>query len=679
MPTYKYKPVDPTKREIRLVRLLPGSFDDDIELEIFHSHLLVDGDPESIQYEALSYVWGSTVDPHSIHVEGIEENPNGGELLVTQNLAIALRYLRKLEPRTLWIDAICINQEDTNERGSEVSRMHEIYESACQVVVWLGPEAEDTLLALRLLQSIKHDLNISITKAKAMGIGGMRDQYITAELIHSSETARSLNDAKAFELVKAGWLALMNLCSREWFYRLWVWQEYKRSKVATALVGMLEFDLRDLGMVLLALIRHTRCNKFLTGLEADIHLTMARSITRWNDIGCFFDTPYYIDGTRRSSCHDPRDRVYAILGLLEPVYREEIIPDYTKPVMEVYKDFFLCHLRQHHLLDFMYRIEEQDDTLPSWIPNLGSTIDFINYGTWWINFNYGEAWGKARHEIEYSHADESLRTPGKRVGTVKQVYYRVPLDAEPARLRELCQDGEPVILKASPSVVGDSTFDDFIITLVCGNCDVKIEGAAELSELQVEYIKYVREGVVDETTRQIRVALEEALPGRAIVLTEDRTFGLCPLSAIPGDQIFILPGSDTPILLRPVEGAQNHFRIKGDCYVNALTCSTGLLGPLPNGWKAKKCIKQGYYTMVYSNSTYSTQNDPRLWPLPESHEAAWRDSDRVYYDDEMDEEGNLRLLYFDILETPDYIYSDPRLTPKALRVQGVELQDLVIV
>jgi hypothetical protein len=83
--------------------------------------------------------------------------------------------------------------------------------------------------------------------------------------------------------------------------------------------------------------------------------------------------------------------------------------------------------------------------------------------------------------------------------------------------------------------------------------------------------------------------------------------------------------------------------------------------------------------MVYSNSTYSTQNDPRLWPLPESHEAAWRDSDRVYYDDEIDEEGNLRLLYFDILETPDYIYSDPRLTPKALRVQGVELQDLVIV
>jgi hypothetical protein len=442
MPTYKYKPVDPTKREIRLVRLLPGSFDDDIELEIFHSHLLVDGDPESIQYEALSYVWGSTVDPHSIHVEGIEENPNGGELLVTQNLAIALRYLRKLEPRTLWIDAICINREDTNERGSEVSRMHEIYESACQVVVWLGPEAEDTLLALRLLQSIKHDLNISITKAKAMGIGGMRDQYITAELIHSSETARSLNDAKAFELVKAGWLALMNLCSREWFYRLWVWQEYKRSKVATALVGMLEFDLRDLGMVLLALIRHTRCNKFLTGLEADIHLTMARSITRWNDIGCFFDTPYYIDGTRRSSCHDPRDRVYAILGLLEPVYREEIIPDYTKPVMEVYKDFFLCHLRQHHLLDFMYRIEEQDDTLPSWIPNLGSTIDFINYGTWWINFNYGEAWGKARHEIEYSHADESLRTPGKRVGTVKQVYYRVPLDAEPARRRASHSQGE---------------------------------------------------------------------------------------------------------------------------------------------------------------------------------------------------------------------------------------------
>lgn len=77
-------------------------------------------------YEALSYVWDIIGDPVDIKI-----GPSGSDrLFITQNLATALPYLRyENEIRTLWIDAICINQQDLRERSSQVRIMGDIYRS----------------------------------------------------------------------------------------------------------------------------------------------------------------------------------------------------------------------------------------------------------------------------------------------------------------------------------------------------------------------------------------------------------------------------------------------------------------------------------------------------------------------------------------------------------------------
>jgi hypothetical protein len=114
------------------------------------------GDPKApLLYKALSYIWGSVTDLHTINVlgpplDGISSSHAAYQssdarsdtkgyfttIGIIQNLALALRHLRDSQrPRILWIDAICINQNDLPERSAEVRRMGDIYSTAWGVLV----------------------------------------------------------------------------------------------------------------------------------------------------------------------------------------------------------------------------------------------------------------------------------------------------------------------------------------------------------------------------------------------------------------------------------------------------------------------------------------------------------------------------------------------------------------
>ena len=191
-----------------------------------------DSDLTTISYDALSYVWGSAENLKSITIAGICTNPRSGQLSVTENLAVALRHLRKQhEIRTLWIDAICINQRDLTERSTEVRKMSRIYKKACRTLVWLGPEEENSSLAVHLLQSILKDVYLESAYWKVRP---------------RSETYEKTYSLDKFTSSKAGWVAFSKLCCRPWFSRLWVYQELHLSRIASAVVGLLEFDMKDL-------------------------------------------------------------------------------------------------------------------------------------------------------------------------------------------------------------------------------------------------------------------------------------------------------------------------------------------------------------------------------------------------------------------------------------------------
>ena len=95
--------------------------------------------------EALSYVWGAGYGDHQVECEG-------RSLPVTRNCIEALRQLRCSEARILWIDAVCVDQGNSEGRSQQVRRMREIYGKAHQVVVWLGVRPADSGLGIEVVQ-----------------------------------------------------------------------------------------------------------------------------------------------------------------------------------------------------------------------------------------------------------------------------------------------------------------------------------------------------------------------------------------------------------------------------------------------------------------------------------------------------------------------------------------------
>jgi hypothetical protein len=146
MEPYIYRPLSSAHHSIRLLRLLPAQDENaTIECELFEYFLGTSHDTHL--YEALSYVWGDPNDTLPISLSGCRMD-------VTVNLHAALLCLRNhsLE-RILWVDAICINQDDQQEKASQIQFMVVIYDQATRVVAWLGEAADDSHLAFEEIRA----------------------------------------------------------------------------------------------------------------------------------------------------------------------------------------------------------------------------------------------------------------------------------------------------------------------------------------------------------------------------------------------------------------------------------------------------------------------------------------------------------------------------------------------
>ena len=211
---YSYRSVAANSRGLRLAMLQPSANFLAL-ISCVLEEVTLDDHPI---YEAVSYAWGDPKSQATLQIEG-------ASLKITTNLELALRYLRLPDkPRTLWVDAICIDQSNTEERNQQVRLMKSLY-SACAVdLVWIGESNEGTENAIGIVKRMK-SLNLQrLTDRgkKNFGIAGSDEIFS----FYKSEVKRK----DSFDL-----LTLLN--SPKLWERVWVMQEIACCPRALLVIG----------------------------------------------------------------------------------------------------------------------------------------------------------------------------------------------------------------------------------------------------------------------------------------------------------------------------------------------------------------------------------------------------------------------------------------------------------
>lgn len=252
---------------------------------------------------------------------------------MTRNLANALLYLRYREaPRILWIDAICVNQTDLAERGSQVSHTAEIYKGAARVIVWLGVDSLRSTEALKILRSLSSCVEIN---------WGTRTVRSFHAPVPSSSHERHLQQCTdlgtRFEFDESQIGCLAHLLGRSWFDRLWIWQEVRLASADSIVQYGRETLLWDnLSAAVYLLIHKT----YSPEVESDACYLLRRKLRlafhlcskQGNGVKTLLAYTQY------SKCSDNRDRIYTLLSLYVVNVELTVKVDYTKSGSEVYEE-----------------------------------------------------------------------------------------------------------------------------------------------------------------------------------------------------------------------------------------------------------------------------------------------------------------------------------------------------
>lgn len=632
MNRYHYSPLQPGRDEIRLVKLQPGPATANLEIEIFHAKL-----SSSPTYEALSCVWGSQDRTNIAFVlEQVDQPPgpsqtNWGQprrsqmdvnsksrlaLPITRNLAIALRHLKcPASARVLWIDAICINQDDLSERSSEVLNMDSIYSKARQVTVWLGPSRANSSLALETLRRLGEGVDYSVETNHI--------SYKPGSLASSLE-----KDTNALKSNANSWIAIKNLIHREWFSRLWVFQEIGLATNAIVVAGKdcLDWQVFTNGLLWVWVVSEY-LNEIIENLEMDefdsSNLFGFLTLSKGSRNGRTRSVFNLLELTTKLSCSDARDRLYAIRSLVVPQQRSLIVPDYSKSVKEVYKAFTLRLILENGYADILRKCVWRNSPsileIPSWVPDI-SFANPPNLVSYCCASGYSEVNAVSRQDDDY------FGVQGINAATVTHISSLTKARVTDCEIIKLCQSWEQLISPTAIHVGGGLNIDAFVEALLSGEI-AELMPLNRGNYLSLEECKIVLEGLDAKEghesralAREFATRVRKALLGRAFFQTNEGFFGLCPEFTNPGDRVAIILGCSAPLVLRPVVIQEKCcFRVVGECYVPGLMCTEGLLGPLPLGWRGRYELVKRKDTLVFVYENATTQQDPRL-PLP----SAWR-------------------------------------------------------
>ncbi|KAK8207084.1 heterokaryon incompatibility protein-domain-containing protein [Phyllosticta capitalensis] len=346
------------------------------------------------EYVALSYTWGDAKDTGQIVV-------NGALFTVTANLLAVLEVLvglKELRGRPLWIDAICINQNDKDEKNSQVPLMGCIYSRATEVFAWIGPESDGSADMLGALDEFG-DWWLKLREQ----LGDDRQRLGEAwahKMINNDVDALLTVMDPSFQGPTSQTLKLFE---RPWWHRVWVIQEVTLARAASIMCGTCFFSwknimgtvhfLRDFQLgtwtfgpwsvmkALYAPIEHffvlwDMCGREQLSAQAELHESPGDSrrlseAFRVPELSLEEILEYLISLERDTfQASDERDRVYAFFAFLSPKDRALLDVDYSENTnfSDVMTTITQVMFQRHgpRILPLRQSLSPESQGLPSW-------------------------------------------------------------------------------------------------------------------------------------------------------------------------------------------------------------------------------------------------------------------------------------------------------------------------
>ncbi|KAJ4424653.1 hypothetical protein N0V82_000581 [Gnomoniopsis sp. IMI 355080] len=367
----------------------------------------------------------------------------------------------------LWVDAICINQADLDERASQVALMARIYSECERTIIWLGPEDDNSHVAIRLIQT--------------------SEGYTQAKNRLGPELVRQHNDywkARLEADVKHGvdpYVVLGTFMNRNWFHRTWTLQELILPPTVVFWCGYLDFSPEQLlGSIRRfsmtdpeAHIRQDNLDPIAFGphkgsLRVQLSNTYHRSaltyITKTESSRISNSTAVSLARVRNS--FDKRDHIYGMAGITGV----DVPIDYRKPVAEVFTEFALAsaNIDGFNPENIEHRSKRQTPGLPSWVPDYAVAV-----GQWEFTSRGGNkiyyAGGGTGVQLMISTEPAILVVNGKVVDSVKHVVGRYR-DINSGVFFVDCCAGLDALPKADVENIGHQTLIEmFWRTLIIDN------------------------------------------------------------------------------------------------------------------------------------------------------------------------------------------------------------------
>lgn len=583
-----YTPLDlETKDSFRLLLLHPASHDSPVRCELKQAAC------ETEQYEALSYTWGDDTPCREILFQG-------QKFMVKENLYQALLELRHaVNVKVIWIDALCINQNDFLERAQQVTIMPSVYSHAKRVLIWLGAEAEESDLAM--------DLMIEISRyTKLLPKNGRNQRQLWTD--RQDENLVIATPLFHHDYARA-WVTLDDLLSRPWWGRAWIVQEVALAKEILVSCGnkSVHWDaITDTANLTIAYQQHiAQALETAPGLDeaamntewrgADrrdgfvASLVIIRSYNGVTDIGNKSTLSDYLEDNRGRLSTDPRDKLYSMLGLLSDEARVKIQVDYTKSYVQVFCDVveYVLNTKADNPLDILCHSQHSQwyPYNPSWIPD------------WRLHYR-SDMFGSDIKNRFHAYSDlvpefEIIRNPStpqtlsrdrslfKVKGFVAGVVTQTKLEGEDRseiaasiihegrRTEESAWDLQKVFKNISEQDIHTKNDENvataFVRTLYADNIPSPLKEKMQQMSVGKQHTSSAQD-FVDDIQHDDEVDFNAEIQSRTVFITSGGCLGIGSDFIQKGDLICILIGCSVPIILSKEE--DGNYCFISDCYIH---------------------------------------------------------------------------------------------------------------